>query len=95
MSTLLLFLLALAVTRLSASLGYRAGLVDHPDARKRHNGAIPLAGGVAIFLAFLLASLVEGVAPYSTGMLVVTCAIFALGVASLNKLQRQQIELEG
>ena len=57
MSTLLLFLLALAVTRLSASLGYRAGLVDHPDARKRHNGAIPLTGGVAIFLGFLLDNL--------------------------------------
>lgn len=30
----------------------RAGLVDVPGGRKRHDGAIPLIGGIGIFLAF-------------------------------------------
>ena len=74
------FLLAMLLLPLTARLGYHAGLVDHPDGRKQHNGAIPLTGGLAIFLAFLLASQVADVTLYSTGMLVVTCAVFALGV---------------
>ena len=35
----------------------RVGLVDAPCLRKRHEGAIPLIGGVAIFLAILLSAL--------------------------------------
>jgi UDP-GlcNAc:undecaprenyl-phosphate GlcNAc-1-phosphate transferase len=33
----------------------RIGLVDHPCHRKRHQGQIPLTGGLAMFLAFLVA----------------------------------------
>jgi UDP-GlcNAc:undecaprenyl-phosphate GlcNAc-1-phosphate transferase len=33
----------------------RIGLVDHPCRRKRHEGQIPLTGGLAMFLAFLAA----------------------------------------
>ena len=29
-----------------------AGLVDVPTARKRHDQAVPLIGGIAIFLSF-------------------------------------------
>lgn len=36
------------------------GLVDHPDFRKHHDGAIPLCGGVAVFLAFLIVNLAAG-----------------------------------
>lgn len=32
----------------------RSGVVDEPGARKLHGGAIPLAGGVAVFTGFLL-----------------------------------------
>ena len=44
----------------------RVGLVDAPGGRKRHEGSIPLIGGVAVVLSFALASLifVPIVAPY-------------------------------
>ncbi len=44
------------------------GLVDVPCRRKRHSGAIPLTGGLAIFFGFLPAFLLNGpfLAPYAT-----------------------------
>jgi UDP-GlcNAc:undecaprenyl-phosphate GlcNAc-1-phosphate transferase len=39
-------------------------LVDIPNARKRHDGNVPLCGGIAIFLAFLIAA---PLAPMMTG----------------------------
>jgi UDP-GlcNAc:undecaprenyl-phosphate GlcNAc-1-phosphate transferase len=35
----------------------RFGLVDNPCRRKRHNGAVPLTGGLAMFLAFAVTML--------------------------------------
>lgn len=37
----------------------RLGLVDKPSHRKRHNGLVPLTGGLAVFLAFLSAMLFD------------------------------------
>lgn len=39
------------------AMAIRIGLVDQPDDRKTHQGAIPLVGGVAMFVAFTLAVL--------------------------------------
>ncbi|WP_079210720.1 MraY family glycosyltransferase [Brucella pituitosa] len=39
-------------------------LVDIPDARKRHDGNVPLCGGIAIFLAFLITA---ALAPVTAG----------------------------
>lgn len=49
-------LLLLALVPLAA----RVGLVDEPDHRKPHKGRIPLVGGLAIFLCFLVHVLVFG-----------------------------------
>ncbi len=38
----------------------RLGLVDAPDHRKQHSGSIPLVGGIAIYLALLVACVVWG-----------------------------------
>ncbi|NIM28052.1 MAG: undecaprenyl/decaprenyl-phosphate alpha-N-acetylglucosaminyl 1-phosphate transferase [Gammaproteobacteria bacterium] len=38
-------------------LATRIGLVDEPDARKTHQGSVPLIGGVAMFCGFTLATL--------------------------------------
>ena len=35
----------------------RIGLVDHPGERKLHGGAVPLIGGIAMFIAFCLSVL--------------------------------------
>jgi UDP-GlcNAc:undecaprenyl-phosphate GlcNAc-1-phosphate transferase len=38
----------------------RLGLVDAPNHRKQHQGSIPLVGGIAIYLALLVAALLWG-----------------------------------
>ena len=75
MLTLQILLAAFAITRVTVSLGARLGLVDRPDARKRHTGDVPLAGGIAIFLTLLFGTLVLGIAPYTDSMLVIACAV--------------------
>lgn len=75
----------------------RTGLVDLPCARKRHNGAVPLTGGLAIFLGFMLvvlpqAGMRDALAPLLLGM----TAMLLLGLyddlrdlAALRKLAAQ------
>ena len=56
-ASLILTAFAVAVGLVPALNGpaRRIGLVDHPCHRKRHQGQIPLTGGLAMFLAFLAA----------------------------------------
>jgi UDP-GlcNAc:undecaprenyl-phosphate GlcNAc-1-phosphate transferase len=42
-------------------LARSAGLVDKPDARKKHEGEIPLIGGPAIFVAVFAAMVISGI----------------------------------
>lgn len=70
----------LVLTRVTAGLGYRLGLTDTPDARKTHDGVVPLTGGIAIFLSIALGTMALGVAPYSWPMMAITCLLFAVGV---------------
>jgi UDP-GlcNAc:undecaprenyl-phosphate GlcNAc-1-phosphate transferase len=53
----LAFGLTLVVTPLSAVLGRRLGLVDHPGGRRTHLGDIPRLGGIALFAGFMAAGL--------------------------------------
>jgi UDP-GlcNAc:undecaprenyl-phosphate/decaprenyl-phosphate GlcNAc-1-phosphate transferase len=71
---------ALLITRITAGAGYRLGLSDQPDLRKRHQGAVPLTGGIAIFCTILLGTLVLGVAPLTYPMLGIACLVFVVGV---------------
>jgi len=48
----LAFLLAYSFTPLLRRLAMRVGAVDHPGGRKIHGQAMPLLGGVAVYLAF-------------------------------------------
>ena len=47
----LVFLGALALLFISRKIAKRVGLVDKPNARKHHNGHIPLVGGVSVYLS--------------------------------------------
>ncbi len=48
-------ILALVFTPLAGRLGHRLGIVDRPGGRRTHEGQIPRLGGVALFLAFIVA----------------------------------------
>ena len=50
-------ILALLLTPLAAAWGRRRGLVDRPGPRRKHRGAIPRTGGMALFVAFVAAAL--------------------------------------
>lgn len=48
-----LFFFSLATTFSMRKVAKRIGLVDQPNARKLHNGAIPLVGGISICISIL------------------------------------------
>lgn len=49
-----IFLISFIILFLMISLSKRVGLVDKPNERKRHSGAIPLVGGISIYFTFSL-----------------------------------------
>jgi len=54
------FVLAVGVTPVARKLAVRVGIVDQPNARKIHSKAIPLLGGVALYLAFIITLVILG-----------------------------------
>jgi UDP-GlcNAc:undecaprenyl-phosphate GlcNAc-1-phosphate transferase len=75
-----LLIIALVVSRITASFGARRGLVDSPDGRKQHSGHVPLTGGIAIFVTLLFGTFTLGIAPYTYSMLLIAGGVFAVGV---------------
>ncbi len=55
------FVAVLALIPLTRILALRIGLVDQPDERKMHEGAIPLIGGLVIFPVFMVVLVLSGV----------------------------------
>jgi UDP-GlcNAc:undecaprenyl-phosphate GlcNAc-1-phosphate transferase len=49
------FALAFILTPLASRLGHRLGIVDRPGGRRGHRGEVPRLGGVALFVAFVIA----------------------------------------
>ncbi|MGB9876629.1 MAG: MraY family glycosyltransferase [bacterium] len=63
-------LLSLLFTPLSIFIAKKMGAVAVPDERRRHQGNVPQLGGLAIFLSFLIASLLlckRGLLSWSSG----------------------------
>ena len=56
-SYIIAFIGTLIFIRLLIPFAHKAGLVDVPVGRKQHMGSIPLVGGMAMFLGFLLSVL--------------------------------------
>jgi UDP-GlcNAc:undecaprenyl-phosphate GlcNAc-1-phosphate transferase len=81
LSALLTVLLATGSTVLCIALlrpiSAALGLVDHPDKRKDHVGAIPLVGGIAIWISFTICLLFIGITA-KLGILLVTGGILTL-----------------
>src|SRR2546429_4224542 len=51
------FLLAFLLTFFVKAICYKVGWLDKPAARRVHTKAVPRLGGVAIYVAFVIASL--------------------------------------
>lgn len=45
------------VARLLINFGYKFGLVDKPNARSSHKGAVPRVGGISIFIPYIILGL--------------------------------------
>lgn len=73
-------LLALIAMRLCVPFAGPLGLLDQPDTRKQHQGAVPLTGGIALFLTLLLGTFLLDVSPFTYGMLSIACLVFVVGV---------------
>ena len=52
--------LALGITPVARRMAHQFGVLDQPNARKVHVKPTPLLGGVAIYIAFVLALLFLG-----------------------------------
>ncbi|MEI8611108.1 UDP-N-acetylglucosamine--undecaprenyl-phosphate N-acetylglucosaminephosphotransferase [Enterovibrio sp. Hal110] len=52
------FLLSFVLLFVLRKVAKKIGLVDKPNERKHHKGAVPLVGGVSIYIAVLIASLI-------------------------------------
>jgi len=71
---------ALSINWAAIFMARSFGLMDIPDSRKQHRGAIPLTGGVAIFLTILLGNIACDVPPYSYNMMIIAIIVFMVGV---------------
>ena len=78
--TITIAVAALSINWAAIFMARSVGLLDFPDSRKQHSGAIPLTGGVAIFLTILLGSLAFGIPPYSNNMMIIAFIVFMVGV---------------
>jgi len=72
--------IAILCNWLAIVMAGRLELVDIPDSRKQHQGAVPLTGGIAVFLTVLIGSFALDIAPYTYGMLAIAFLVFAVGV---------------
>ena len=84
------FVLSLGLTPLAGLLGKRLGLVDEPGGRHQHSHAVPRPGGIALYLAFMIAVLIAQKLPVErfdpaeiirlTGLLMGATFIFLFGL---------------
>ncbi|HBV77426.1 MAG TPA: undecaprenyl-phosphate alpha-N-acetylglucosaminyl 1-phosphate transferase [Vibrio sp.] len=75
-----MFCISFAVTYFLRMLAKRIGLVDRPNERKMHSGAIPLVGGISIYLSFSIFLLMNPQAiPYSDYFLISLTILMIVG----------------
>lgn len=52
LTSLMVMAVVMCMVHILRKLAWQIGLIDEPDARKRHEGQVPLVGGLAIFIGF-------------------------------------------
>jgi len=74
--------ISFCLTPLCIRMARRFHIIDLPDERKKHDRATPLLGGVAVFTAFLISILVNGILnPGVTAILAAAMLLFLVGLA--------------
>ncbi len=76
-------LLAVGVTPLMRQVALRLGVTDEPNARKVHTNPVPLLGGAAIYIAFIVALLIfadKRYVPQVVGIFVGASLVSLMGV---------------
>lgn len=77
------FLITLLLVQLMIPMASRVGLVDFPGAHKKHEGCVPLVGGLAMFVAlmavFLMLTVWQNV-PFSGAALVAAGLLVIVGI---------------
>jgi UDP-GlcNAc:undecaprenyl-phosphate GlcNAc-1-phosphate transferase len=82
-SLLVAFLLSVFLISIFRPLAPRFGLVDAPSLRKRHDGAIPLVGGLGVYATVLVFSLIYPFwnAQHGTLLIVLGAVLLLVGIA--------------
>lgn len=80
-SFILAFISCFVFLKVFYPVAVRLRLVDQPNERKLHNGEIPLVGGIAMFVAFVIA-LISSIPEFKQihGFLIATTIIVMIGV---------------
>ncbi len=79
---LISFVLSFCLTPVCGWIAVRNNILDRPNARKLHQDATPLLGGVAVFSAFLIAIIANGIFSTKLGVILIAAAVLcAVGVA--------------
>lgn len=89
MSLLIAFWGTYISLKLLKPIAVKVLLLDKPNDRKHHKGAVPLVGGVAIYIGFFLAMLVVGCSNLGLS----NCFIIATGVILLAGILDDQFDL--
>ena len=78
---LLSFLISYALIPLCIRCAFKCEILDRPQARKVHSVATPLLGGAAVFAAFIVAILLNGILTVKLGAILSAAGVlFALGI---------------
>ena len=90
------FLLTVVLVIALERVALPAGLIDLPDARKRHGRAVPVVGGLAMFAAFVGAAMLSGwLSSVPWGFLVGQVVLVGIGVIDDIRGIRPLVRLAG
>lgn len=79
--SVLTFIAAFVSIRFLTPISRKIGLVDKPDHRKLHEGAVPLIGGISVFFAYVLVTLIAfPITDKLASLLLGSALVFVLGV---------------
>lgn len=78
--------LSFCLTPVFGWIAYRYNILDKPDARKQHPDATPLLGGLAVFSAFIVAIVCNGIFTLKLGVILIAAGILC-GVGAIDDVK--------